>query len=365
MVVLLYSCNRPYQATYTSESINLTTGFIDNKQANLSSLCDSIHYVKLETNDTVLLSKIDKVKFSKNYIFISDKEKLLMFDGNGKFLRQVSKRGKGPGEYISISDFDISTDGNMLYILDISLSRVSAFNVKGDFIKMYKFKYPPSRVVSHANGNILFYYPKPKSFKYGYSIAVFNSEFQKIKDIGIQNNKSKYNLTHSSYTIYKRNDSICFIELCDTTMNFVDENNKMGTKYKFHYKNRRLEPAKNLKELHNPKDTYYDILRVYEVNNYLFITGEIPFVTPKKIIYNKKQKNVLGLQDYFESKKNGIINDIDGGINFWPKGYVNNNALYTCFYAFDIKNRPKVEDKLIKSKKLMSIINESSITIVR
>lgn len=60
-----------------------------------------------------IFSKILDIKIdSKNNIYVSDKLKpqLSIYDTNGKFLRNIGARGKGPGEFLEITTYDIIAD---------------------------------------------------------------------------------------------------------------------------------------------------------------------------------------------------------------------------------------------------------------
>jgi hypothetical protein len=57
---------------------------------------------------------------------------LVIFDRQGAFLRKIQKIGSGPGEYISLVDFDVLPNGNII-IQDIR--RLLFFSSAGEFIK--------------------------------------------------------------------------------------------------------------------------------------------------------------------------------------------------------------------------------------
>ena len=53
-------------------------------------------------------------------IFVIDqnKDRILLFGQNGKFLDIINRKGEGPEEYISLHDFCITND--LIYVLDIN-----------------------------------------------------------------------------------------------------------------------------------------------------------------------------------------------------------------------------------------------------
>lgn len=59
-----------------------------------------IKFVPLETNDKCLLSGAQQVELRDSLIFVCDNYNLFVFNDNGKFISQIGRRGRGPGEYI-------------------------------------------------------------------------------------------------------------------------------------------------------------------------------------------------------------------------------------------------------------------------
>lgn len=78
---------------------------------------DSIEVIKLETTDSCLIGFINKISFTDKYILVSDarvSQKIYLFDKEGKFIRYISNKGSGPGEYSVIGDFTIKGDSGLL-----------------------------------------------------------------------------------------------------------------------------------------------------------------------------------------------------------------------------------------------------------
>lgn len=58
--------------------------------------------------------------------------KVLVFDENGKFIRRISKRGRGPGEYTHLQNIAYDSRDKMIYL--VSQEVIQKFNIEGDFI---------------------------------------------------------------------------------------------------------------------------------------------------------------------------------------------------------------------------------------
>lgn len=89
--------------------IEITNDFI-----NLSNLIDHIEFIPLETSEKCLIGRINKIMFDGNQFYILDKhirKTLLIFDNKGKFIKKVGDIGRGPGEYMAITDFIVNESG--------------------------------------------------------------------------------------------------------------------------------------------------------------------------------------------------------------------------------------------------------------
>ena len=104
-----------------------------------TGLCDSLwRYSKpvfLETTSESALSMISKVVLWNGRIFVSDNryDKICVFDTAGKFLWNIRRVGRGPGEYIGMTDFVIDPDREELIIYADKPYKLIHCGVQGDF----------------------------------------------------------------------------------------------------------------------------------------------------------------------------------------------------------------------------------------
>lgn len=87
---------------------------------NLSSIAREIRYIPLEAKPGSYLKKVDLSLVCGDFILIYDEtsDALKQFDLNGRFLGDFMKKGKGPGEFISINSLDINDKGEILVFKD-------------------------------------------------------------------------------------------------------------------------------------------------------------------------------------------------------------------------------------------------------
>lgn len=155
---LFYACNSQTTsrniATCNPVSIRLD---IDKKVKTfpLSQIVDSIQYIKLETPNEHTIGEVNKILSFKNQYFISDyNNSLFCFDRNGKFKYRVARQGKGPGEYIKLTDFTIDSVKNQLILSD-DLKLI--FNALADGSFVFEYRSPsPSYKMEYIGNNQIF-----------------------------------------------------------------------------------------------------------------------------------------------------------------------------------------------------------------
>lgn len=113
-------------------------------------------YVLLDNNPDCFLNFISKVITNNNYIFILDPNlyKIAVFDNKGKAITTIGKRGQGPEEYLSITDFSIDNTGN-IYFIDGVLDELFIFDRNFKFKERKKLPFEAGILHVLDNGNIL------------------------------------------------------------------------------------------------------------------------------------------------------------------------------------------------------------------
>jgi len=69
-------------------------------------------------------------------LFVTDREQLIHFDPNGKFIGNYFKKGEGPGEMQAIGDYFFAD--NLLIVHDRMLQKILRFDFKGEFIREFR-----------------------------------------------------------------------------------------------------------------------------------------------------------------------------------------------------------------------------------
>ncbi|MEF9987177.1 MAG: BF3164 family lipoprotein [Bacteroidales bacterium] len=111
--------------------------------ATISSTLNSYRFVKLETTEESIMSDVWKIIKYNNKFYISTffNNKFFVFDNNGKFITKMFRVGSGPGEYISLQDFDVI--GNIIVILDGKQVKLYTNDKEMKFIKSIDLDFMP------------------------------------------------------------------------------------------------------------------------------------------------------------------------------------------------------------------------------
>jgi hypothetical protein len=330
-------------------------GNINNrKNIKLSSLGKELLYIPLETRPECLINEIYKVEINESYIFVSAFTRLLQFDNNGVFIRQIGSQGRGPAEYLSVKDFCI--DNEKKEVLIISNGRLMTFSFDGKFKRSDNISFHPAQVILKDPNSIMYHLfnittlPKdidPDSWvltdRQGKILYKIPNSLKRVSKMGI---------SVSDCPLYRFNNSIHFMEFGVDTLYYFEGNQKkpyaivgLG-KYK-------MDPDPSIplaarEKINKELSTKLCINNIIEDNKYLYI--ELSWGVSDSflhVIYNKNNSEIRVLSDNF------FINDLNGGPGFWPEQIINDNILINHIDAFDLLKTPL-------PSKLKGKINESS-----
>jgi hypothetical protein len=115
-------------------SILLGENISNNKEIGLKDIAEDIEYVQLEYKPECALARIIGIYANKQYFFVDSNSGIYQFLRSGKFVRQIGKQGRGPGEYTTLSDFDVDDEAQKLYVLPTSAHQILVYNFNSDFL---------------------------------------------------------------------------------------------------------------------------------------------------------------------------------------------------------------------------------------
>lgn len=132
---LLSGCREKFTTGENSFFVHLDDGrptFI-----SPDSLYSDVSYIPLETTDESLFYTIDKMLCRNDRFYILDikQASVLIFNQKGNYERKLSRKGKGPGEYLSLDDFFV--EDSLLYVLSSGNKKILVYDEDFNCVKDY------------------------------------------------------------------------------------------------------------------------------------------------------------------------------------------------------------------------------------
>jgi len=125
------------------------------------------------------------------YIYSRNESTILKFDNEGKLIRKIGSRGRGPEEFLDVSLLLYNKDTDLLYAYDMPSFSVKEMTTDGEFLNQYD--YPDKQMVNPFYGYI----------ENGLAYLVFYGPYALSQDI-IHITDIKKSKTLRSFFDYKR-----------------------------------------------------------------------------------------------------------------------------------------------------------------
>lgn len=358
IVLLLASCKN----SNNSDSIfriDIEKNITNIKSIPLSTLGSNLRYVPLETDTACLVESITNAFLTDSFIFISDYNRLLKFDINGKYLKQIGSKGRGPGEYPSLGNFLIDLNSKEIYVLSSRIILVYDFD--GNFIKDFKIEFPCRQFILNEKDELIFHpfnMPTPTADTV-YSWFIMNKEgtiHTKIANTLKRINKGFIIPVSPLYT-YKGTPYLMEFGI-DTLYKY--ENHKKKAYAIFHLGNLKLPPDPAISDVPGINGKIW-VSEIRETKKLLFVNLWRDLSGPiSNCVFDKASSSFSLLKD------DGFANDIDGGLTFWPKKIINDNLMVDWADAFKLiqYSKVKIQDDSNAEKsqlnELVTQLNETS-----
>lgn len=337
------------------------------EEIRLSSVVDSIEYVPLETTDSSLIGLIQQVVIADSFIFICTGEKILEFNREGKYLHQIGSTGRGPGQFIGVRNISIDDAREILFINpNFSLNLI-----KYTYTDIYLGDQPTfssdlASSISYIRNNRFsavgaWTYPEWIS-KGMFLAALLDSSGQVIKKIDTPLKQFDNYLTRKDIQYpgtfrptYFDSITICLGYGCDTvfalTQDTVEPRYILNTarydapldiKYGFDYNTgeRILISEKKFNYIFfesTPIESAEYLIFKFYLKGYMYLAAFNKFIGATAV-YRKKGDVKYGVVVNVENF--GLLNDLDGGLNFYPRWTnLNGNIWVDVFDAIEFKTR--------------------------
>jgi len=164
----LVSCTDPKSETATEKDLEIETEIslrpiriyddLPEPIDQIDSLFQFEDLIPLAVPDSMFLSIVSEIKLiGDDYLVFDEKQAMLFrFDETGKFIRTYGSKGEGPGEYLGISDFEVS-DGKV-YLMSRGNQALFVFDVdSGEFLEKIDMGLWGDAMVALGHGEFLIY----------------------------------------------------------------------------------------------------------------------------------------------------------------------------------------------------------------
>jgi hypothetical protein len=354
--LLLASCNNSINSDLPYR-IDLENSIKNINSVPLSTLGRKIEYVPLETDTACLIQNISNVFLTDSLIFVSDYNRLLKFDKNGKFIKQIGTKGRGPGEYPSLGNFLIDEGNREIFVLSSRIVLIYDFN--GNFKRDFKIDFPCRQFILNESSELIFHSfnlptPSTDTVYSWYIIDRTGTILRKIENTLPRTNKG---VVVPVSPLYMHDDTPHFMEFGIDTLYSYDNNEKKPYAI-FHLGNLKFPPDPTMSEVPQINGKIWineirETKKLFFVNIWWDLSDSI-----SNCIFDKSSASFSIL------KNSGFTNDIDGAMAFWPKKIINDNLMLDYVDAFNlIKTSKKIQkDNNEQTSQLNNLITQLSET---
>ena len=376
--VLICSC-RPSVKYQIRGVINIPQALDNIKLVNLSEVAESVKYIPLETTGKALIGNVSALYCDERYIYVVDENNAIrIFDIKGRFIKNINRVGRGPGEYIGDVRNIFLSGGNLIVTTDYE---VMEYDSNGNFIKKTVLpkvddyiQRSPIRINENRYLSVMF---RPHGTA-EYSAVIYDSFLNIQKMIPIPR-ISKANTQSSSsdmeyggvvgFTAVEvarifKYDNHVRISYPGTEEILSTDGSNIDTAYVIDYgKYRQPEGV-----FASANDYYINLVGFFETENYLLFNTTLGRVlnnspTLARALYDKKTMETTILYDNV-SKREGLRDDIYGGPQFWPRSASGRHTFISSRSAISMKSYVEKNSVSEELSTLISGLTENSNPVV-
>ena len=359
------------------------------KQLPLSEFVTELEYIPLDTGDDCLIGEWDggynHIIVTSSHIFVAGYRFCYAFGRDGRFIGKIGSFGQGPEEYRMIRGLSINDNKQSLHID----AHYSLMEYSYDGIFRQSFKIPQTQVQLHSGyisdylskvyfvrNNLFMGYKKNLMGNEKYHFHLMNDLGQVVKsfDNHVQFDRTYVTTgdTEDAMRPYRISENIYVKEHPNDTLYCLNAQNELIPKFVFD-----LGQYAYGKEIR--KDAKWTDPAYFTIQKVIFVpVFQIPMVgAPDFVFFSYEAWNLSGKYSFPEkvilpipagiqnviaidrkyhsglydiinqktqlldtdpvSKMIGLINDLDGGLSFWPKYYTSDNELIDIWQAYEMK----------------------------
>lgn len=180
LLLILCSCNKKEKTIVNFKKVR----FDLESKLEPSEIIKSIKYIKLDGSSAdAKFSDISKMKIKNGICYIMDvrQKSIFKFDINGHFINKLEEVGKGPGEYLTTTDFDVDENAN-IFLFDAPGSKILKYSSDNKHVWSHKLEFQIKAISILGNGKFLLGLANYNTGKFeNKKFVVTNSEFTEFE----------------------------------------------------------------------------------------------------------------------------------------------------------------------------------------
>ena len=192
--------------------------------------------LKAESVD-YMFAEADKIVYKNNTFYIMDwiYKKIVAFDKQGNPVLSLNRQGRGPGEYVRISDFDVD-ENNDLWIVDGSADVLMHYSNDCNFIGSKKLPFEVSYIKCISGGKFFFGLSPWNTSDYG-GVRILLSDTALNIDKGIMNYDEYLdpNFTFPSFGFTRLDGSVLYNLPINDIVYEIDNEGEIIKSYNFDF----------------------------------------------------------------------------------------------------------------------------------
>ncbi len=202
----------------------------------------NVKYVFLDNQ--ILLSKIARIIFFESNIFVHDEltDCIVTFSNTGRYLFHIDRKGKGPLEYLELTDFTIDQENRNILIFDGKQHKVLVYSIDNkEFEKEIQCDFFPLALAWESE-NLYFYNPLsfvyPGNKKYHYSLIKTNTNLnEKNRYFPIEKTMGAFRSVPNKKGFFYGQE-LCFMNRFDNIIYGLNKDS-IYTRYRVEFKNNK------------------------------------------------------------------------------------------------------------------------------
>lgn len=229
-------------------------------------------YIPLETNPGCLIGGVHKVILTSDFIFVQSGDLFYQFETNGKYIRKIGAKGRGPAEYAIITDVAVDEAMGQVYICD--LKKINIYDFSGRYIGTKDLDGFSKRI--EVINNMYVVYPLNYTGKEPCMLKIIegNDSSTCLKNNVLYNSQDFFQVFDIKNFQKLGKELIFHQQFNDTVYRFDPGEKTLSVRYYFDFADAKfpLDLLENIDKYEDKSSAYGYLEDVCESGSYIFVT---------------------------------------------------------------------------------------------